>query len=250
MLALSCQESLRIGAISQAVPKLEGALVLLKEYAEKTGDVGVELNRVVLNVWRGQKQIRLGPKEDLDAFSNAMIRSGRRSKRSAMEAVVALRPYVYQYKICRNVRNAFADRRKVLGKKVEMRDRADEKAHRLLSFQYQMNATSAQSNPNNAPQTPAYNNPYGNEMANTAASMQMELERMEMEAATSDEAANASANEAVQVGTMVKEEVTRLSQTRGKEWMSGMKVLAAAMKEAAAEQRAIWEATLVSVGDV
>jgi len=243
LLALSCQESLRIGAISQAVPKLEGALVLLKEFAEKAGDVGVELNRVVLNVGRGNKQIRLGPKEELDAFSGAMLRSGRRSKRSAMEAVVALRPFVYQYKICRNVRIAFADRRKALGKKVEMRDRADEKAHRLLSYQYQMNATQ-----NTAPQAPVYN-PYGNEMANTATSMQMELERMEMEAATSDEAANASANEAVQVGTMVKEEVTRLAETRRKEWMSGMKILAASMKEAAGEQRAIWEAALVTMHD-
>jgi len=243
VLALSCQESLRIGAISQAVPKLEGALVLLKEFAEKAGDVGVELNRVVLNVGRGNKQLRLGPKEELDAFSGAMLRSGRRSKRSAMEAVVALRPFVYQYKICRNVRIAFADRRKALGKKVEMRDRADEKAHRLLSYQYQMNATQ-----NPAPQAPVYN-PYGNEMANTATSMQMELERMEMEAATSDEAANASANEAVQVGTMVKEEVTRLAETRRKEWMSGMKVLAASMKEAAGEQRAIWEAALVTMHD-
>lgn len=46
LMALQNAESIRMGAVLQAVPKLEGAVTLLREQAEQTGSVGMEVGRV------------------------------------------------------------------------------------------------------------------------------------------------------------------------------------------------------------
>jgi hypothetical protein len=48
LLALASSEGLRMGAVTQAVPKLEGAITLLREYGEAAGLVGMEANTLKL----------------------------------------------------------------------------------------------------------------------------------------------------------------------------------------------------------
>ena len=252
LLALSCQESLRIGVVSQAVPKLEGAVVLLKEHSEKSGNVGMEMNRVIVNANSAgravQRQLQLGPKVYLETFSNAMIKSGRRSKVMSTNAASALKPFHYQLKICPNIRNGFSDRRKSLTRKIDLRDIADEKAHRLLSLQYQMNSSSGISGVpvgTNIMHGGMHNNPYSNDSyANSFTNLQAEIERMEMEAAVGDEEATTAATKATETGVFLKQEVGRLALLRKTEWMASMKSLALSMRDAAEERKNIWETAL------
>ena len=251
LLALSCQESLRIGVVSQAVPKLEGAVVLLKEHSEKSGNVGMEINRVIVNANSAtrsmHRQLKLGPTEHMEIFSNAMIKSGRRSKRMSTDAAVFLKPFLYQLRICQNIRCGFSDRRRALSRKMELRDIADEKAHRLLSLQYQINSTGG-SGPGNTMNGVMGNNPYSNDAyANSYANLHAEVERMEVEAAVGDEEATSAATKALETGAFLKQEVARLSLMRKTEWMTSMKALAVSMRESADERKNIWETALATV---
>jgi len=257
LLALGCQESLRIGVVSQAVPKLEGAVMLLKEHSERVGNVGMELNRVIVNsnsVQRNMhKQLKLGATKEIETFSGAMIKSGRRSKRMAVETAAALKPFVFQKRACPSIRNAFTDRRQVLGKKAELRDIADEKAHRLLSLQYQMNAPNQMSSVGSggAMSNPGMSNPYSTDSyANSFAALQAELEKMEMEAALGDEEANAAAIQAQETGSFLKEEVARLALQRKDEWIASMKILAESMREASADRKEVWETAGLSLRSI
>ena len=47
----------------------------------------------------------------LEVLSGGLLRSGRRTKRLAVELSAANAPFVSQYKLCRYERMAFADRR-------------------------------------------------------------------------------------------------------------------------------------------
>jgi hypothetical protein len=117
LLALYAAESVRMGAVLQAVPKLEGAVTLLREHAEQTGAVGMEVGR-------------LGTGE-LELLANGLLRAGRRSKRLALELSAALNTFVHHYKLCRYERMAFSDRRAAIARRQKERSRADHRATAL-----------------------------------------------------------------------------------------------------------------------
>jgi hypothetical protein len=70
------------------------------------------------------------------------------------------------------------------------------------------------------------------------------LEKMEMEAAMMDEIATETAKEADEIALRLQSEVGRIGSIRVREWDLAMRVVAGGMKEACAENAAIWEAAL------
>jgi hypothetical protein len=105
LLALQNAESVRMGAVLQAVPKMEGAVTLLQEYAEQSLAVGMELSRLAKEVEVTDRELG----QPFEIVSAGMLRSGRRSKRLALELSATLQSYTYQYKLCRYERLAFSD---------------------------------------------------------------------------------------------------------------------------------------------
>lgn len=67
------------------------------------------------------------------------------------------------------------------------------------------------------------------------------LEKMEMDAALSDESAIDAAREADEVGEVLQKEVARCTIQRRREWRESVKVLASSFKEACSERVGIWE---------
>mmetsp|Transcript_7908 Transcript_7908/g.10876 ORF Transcript_7908/g.10876 Transcript_7908/m.10876 type:complete len:859 (-) Transcript_7908:378-2954(-) len=209
ILALVASEGVRIGAVSQAVPKMEGTVALLRDHADRCGVVGLELSKLAKDVQAAHSELAI----PLDLLSSALLRTGRRSKRLAVELSAAMTPFTLQYKLCRYERLAFADRRQALAKRTQARQKADARATKLHLHQ-----SSLQTRHN----IPA-------------------LERMEMEAAMTDEHAGEAMREADKIGATLLEEIKRVSTTRNEEWNGSVKVLASSMKEACAERVSIWE---------
>ena len=114
LLALYSMESVRMGAVLQAVPKLEGALSLVQEHSELCGNAGMEMGR-----WL--KSADGATSEGLEILAGAWLRSGRRSKRLSLELSAACASYSQQYKLCRNERLAFSDRRAALQRRTKER---------------------------------------------------------------------------------------------------------------------------------
>jgi hypothetical protein len=113
LLALYSMESIRMGAVLQAVPKLEGALSLVQEHSELCGTAGMEMGR-----WLKPSD---GSSEGMEIVAGALLRSGRRSKRLSLELSAACASYSQQYKLCRNERLAFSDRRAALQRRSKER---------------------------------------------------------------------------------------------------------------------------------
>ena len=210
MLALASSEGLRIGSVLQAIPKIMGATMLLNDHAEQSSNVGLELSRLIKTILANNHSEMI---PSLEVLSNAIMRSGRRSKRLVTELNAALAPVFLQYRYCRTERMAFADRRSALQKRRDIRQKADAHAKKLMmqqrSLQYQGNMSA--------------------------------LERMETNAAIYDECAQDINRYADNVAETIQSEVHRLSVKRRTEWTAGIKIMAANMKEACAERRAIWE---------
>lgn len=210
MLALASSEGLRIGSVLQAVPKMEGGTILLNDQAEQSSTVGLELSRLIKTVLANNHSDMI---PSLEVLSNALMRSGRRSSRLVTELNAALAPFLLQYRYCRYERMAFADRRSALQKRRDIRQKADAHAKKLMmqqrSLQYQGNMSA--------------------------------LERMETNAAIYDECAQDANRLADEIAEIVQFEVHRLTIDRRTEWSAGIKIVAANMKEACAERRAIWE---------
>lgn len=127
LLALYSMESVRMGAVLQAVPKLEGALSLIQEHSELSGNVGMEMGR-----WL--KPADGTTSEGLEIVAGALLRSGRRSKRLSLELSAACASYSQQYKLCRNERLAFSDRRAALQRR--SKERKMHMSHGFHSYGY------------------------------------------------------------------------------------------------------------------
>jgi hypothetical protein len=203
LLALQSSEELRMGAVAQAVPKLQGSVTLIKEHGESCGAVGMELSKLS----KEMDVVDADLSHPLGILSSGLLRSGRREKRLALELSAAMSSFVVQYKLCKNERLAFSDRRHALQKCQKERSKADERAQRLLL------------------------NPSG------------DADVVERNAIMSDSLAMEAVRQAQEIGATLKEEVNRVAHGRRTEWYKSMKVVASAMKEASSEQVAIWEST-------
>lgn len=212
ILALAAYEGRRIGAVTSSVPKIEGAVGLVRERGDRGGATGLEMGKLAKDVaWCDRELSR-----PMEVLSSALLRCGRRTKRLGLELGAAIAPFSSQYRLCRYEQMAFGDRRTALKKKMEARTKADGRAAKLM-----MNQTSMQ-----------HMGRYGT------------LERMETEAAMMDEFATEAAREAEEVAMRLQNEVARIGALRVTEWDSSMKVIASGMKEACAENAAIWESAL------
>eukprot|EP00984_Skeletonema_dohrnii_P017589 scaffold8055_cov115-Skeletonema_dohrnii-CCMP3373.AAC.6 len=209
ILALAAYEGRRIGAVSSSVPKIESAVVLMRERGDRLGATGLEMSKLSKDVAWCDRELSM----PMDVLSSALLRCGRRTKRLGLELGAAISPFVIQYRMCRYEQMAFADRRSVLKRRTEARSKADGRAAKLMMNQSSM----------------AYPGT---------------LDRMETEAAMYDEMATEVAKEADDVALRLQNEVGRIGALRVKQWDSSMKVIASGFKEACAENAAIWESAL------
>jgi hypothetical protein len=211
ILALASSEGLRMGAVTQAVPKLEGAVTLIKEHGEIAGAAGMELSRLCKEVEASDRELSL----PFEMLSNGLLRFGRRTKRLSIEMSAALQPFVLQFKMCRNEKMAFADRRQALARRHKERGKADVRAQQLMIHQRSLQAHGQLGH----------------------------LDRMERDASLYDEVAVDAVRECEQIGETLKREVNRVAFERRMEWSKSIKVICSAMKEACTERAAIWEST-------
>jgi len=212
VLALAAYEGRRIGAVSSSVPKVEGAVGLIRDRGDRLGATGLETSKLAKDVAWCDRDLAA----PMEILASAMLRGGRRTKRLGLELGAAVDPFVVQYRTCKYEQMAFADRRLALKRRTEARTKADGRAAKLM-----MNQTSMHS------------------MGRLGT-----LERLETEAAMYDEMATEAALEAENVASRLQEEVGRIGAIRVREWDSSMKVIASGMKEACAENAAIWESAL------
>ena len=223
LLALASSESVRMGAVLQAVPKLEGAVTLLREQGEGAGAVGMELNRLAKEVMsQGDRELAM----PLEIFSNGLLRFGRRTKRLGQEIGQAtMASYQLHYKLCHYEKLAWNDRRKALGKRSKERGKADKRAQQMMGYQQQ------------------YHSGYGGQPQMNQFNGGNQMNQMMNNAAMSDNMAVGAIQECDAVGECLKREVNRISFSRRMEWAKSVKVIASYMKEAATERVAIWEST-------
>lgn len=214
LLQLQSAESVRMGAVLQSVPKLEGAVTLLREHAEQTGAVGMELSRLAKEVEVTDRELG----QPMEIVSSGMLRSGRRSKRLALELSAALNTFVQQYKLCRYEKAAFADRRAALVRRSKERGKADARATQLM-YSQQLNRSQMM---------------YGQQQQ-LYGGMDPAMDAVRM-----DQVATDAVREADEVALRLKSEVNRVAYMRRTEWHAATKVVASAMKEAVSERVAIW----------
>lgn len=220
LLALQNAESVRMGAVLQAVPKMEGAVTLLREYAEQSLAVGMELSRLAKEVEVTDRELG----QPFEIVSAGMLRSGRRSKRLALELSATLQSYTYQYKLCRYERLAFSDRRAALARRVKERKFADQRAAQYLLHQRQQQHLMMGSSSG-----------YGSNPG------MMDARQLAQDAATSDDMALDASQECEEIGRRLLQEVNRVAWNRRIEWHASVRVIASSMKEAVSERVAIWE---------
>ncbi|CAB9513464.1 Sorting nexin [Seminavis robusta] len=239
LLALSSSESIRMGAILQAVPKLEGAVTLLREQGEGAGAVGMELNRLAKEVLQqGDRELAM----PLEIFSNGLLRYGRRTKRLGQEIGQAtMSSFHKQYKLCRYEKLAWGDRRNALAKRTKERGRADKRAQQLMVHQQQYGQQYGGGYGHQQPG--GYGGQPNNMMMNNQYNGGNPMDQMMSNATMSDNMAVSAVRECDEIGERLKREVNRISFSRRMDWSKSMKVIASYMKEAAAERVAIWEST-------
>jgi hypothetical protein len=239
LLALGSSESIRMGAILQAVPKLEGAVTLLREQGEGAGAVGMELNRLAKEVLQqGDRELAM----PLEIFSNGLLRYGRRTKRLGQEIGQAtMSSFQMHYKLCRYEKLAWGDRRNALAKRMKERGKADKRAQQMMIHQQQYGHQGGygggygQGGGYGGQPNMMMNNQYNGGMAG--------MDQMVSNASMSDNMAVNAVRECDEIGERLKREVNRVSFSRRMDWSKSMKVIASYMKEAAAERVAIWEST-------
>jgi hypothetical protein len=212
LLALTSSEHLRMGAVSQAVPKLEGTVAIFREHGDAAGALGMELSKMT-------KVPQSDELKCLDILSHGMLRMGRRDKRLALELSAAMDSFLQQYKLVRYEKMALQDRRQAIQRKNSTRRGADQRAMYLAQQQRQLQATGQ----------------YG------------QLSHLEQNAIYTDSFANSVVGEAEEIAARLKSEIHRVAIDRRTHWNASMRTIANAMKEAASERVAIWESTLESL---
>lgn len=244
LLALQSSESIRMGLVQQAVPKLEGSITLLREHSELAGATGMELSRLVKEMHISDNELS----QPIDIMSSGMLRSGRRSKRLAMELQTAIHTFQQHYKLCRYEKYAFYDRKNSLQRRHVERMKADQRAAQLLMHQraaygnmqqpgmYQQQQQPYQNQPYQQQQQQQQNYQYGGH--NSQINQQ---DFIAQEAATADIYATNAYNEADEIGQRLKNEIYRCAWNRRHEWAMSLKIIASSMKEAVTERVGIWE---------
>jgi hypothetical protein len=210
LLTLTNSEHLRLGAVSQAVPKLEGLIMSLRDQGDAAGALGMEMSKASKMLDADFKVFEI--------LSNGLLRHGRRTKRLAMELSAAANSFLQQYRLVRYEKMAMNDRRHAIQRKAKERGRADARAFHLHQQQQQLH--------------------YNGQMNN--------LNYLQQSAVNMDNQALNAVSEADEIGARLKSEIHRVAITRRIEWNSSMKTIASSMKEACAEKAAIWESTLES----
>jgi PX domain len=208
LLSLTNSENLRLGAVSQAVPKLEGLVMILREQGDAAGALGMELSKASRTLDADFKIFEI--------LSNGLLRQGRRTKRLSLEMSAAAESFLQQYKLVRYEKMAMNDRRHAIQRKAKERGRADARAYHLSMQQRQLQ--------------------YNGQMNH--------LTHLEQSAINMDGHALDAVTEADEIGARLKSEIHRVAITRRTEWNSSMKTIASSMKEACAERAAIWASTL------
>jgi len=208
LLALCSSENLRLGAVSQAVPKLEGTVIVLREQGDAAGILGMELSKA-------SKTLDLEYKF-YDILSSGLLRNGRRTKRLALEMSTAMESFLQQYKLVRYEKMAMQDRRHAIQRKGKERGRADARAVHLSQQQRHLLVNGQMHH----------------------------LNQLEQSAISMDTQALDFINVADEIGARLKLEINRISIDRRTSWNSSIKTIASSMKEACSERLAIWESTL------
>jgi PX domain len=208
LLSLCSSESLRLGAVSQAVPKLEGTVFLLRDLGDAAGALGMELSKASKTLDTDFKVF--------EVLSTGLLRNGRRTKRLALEMGAAMESFLQQYKLVRYEKMAMLDRRNAMQRKAKERGRADNRAFHLSQQQRQLQINGQMHH----------------------------LSQLEQNAIQTDSQALDAVSEADEVGARLKSEIHRVAIARRTEWNRSMKTVASSMKEACSERVAIWEATL------
>ncbi len=208
LLGLCSSENLRLGAVAQSVPKLEGTVIVLREQGDAAGILGMELSKA-------SKMLDMEYKF-FDTLSSGLLRNGRRTKRLALEMSGAMNSFIQQYKLVRYEKMAMQDRRHAIQRKAKERGRADARAVHLSQQQRHLQVNGQMHH----------------------------LNHLEQSAITMDTHALDAVSEADEIGTRLKLEINRVAIDRRTAWNSSIKTIARSMKEACSERRAIWESTL------
>jgi len=206
ILALASSEGLRIGSVIQAVPKIEGTIVLVGELGNIMSMNGLEMQKLSNLVVTHDKELG----RPFDILSSGLLRCGRRTTRLAVELGASAQSFSMQLKLCRYERLAFLDRRSALARRREARKEAEKRSQRLMLHQHSLQSMGR----------------YGT---------------TETELPVTDELAMDAIRDADEVGRKLDFEVGRIAQIRRKQWPEDLKVMAANLKESFAERRAIWE---------
>eukprot|EP00538_Stauroneis_constricta_P000476 CAMPEP_0119554596 /NCGR_PEP_ID=MMETSP1352-20130426/7042_1 /TAXON_ID=265584 /ORGANISM="Stauroneis constricta, Strain CCMP1120" /LENGTH=901 /DNA_ID=CAMNT_0007601211 /DNA_START=249 /DNA_END=2954 /DNA_ORIENTATION=+ len=209
ILALQSGEELRMGAVSQAVPKLEGSVALFRDHGDDMGGLGMEYSKLAKMDDDNEKQAK-------EILSSGLLRDARRTKRLALELSAAFEPFMLQYKMCRYEKMAFSDRKAALSRKLKERRGADYRATQLMQQQRQMQATGQ----------------YGN------------LDGLQQSAVMGDQMAMFAADGADDIARILRQEVNRVAWTRRNDWHASMAKIAVSFREAHRERQTIWESTM------
>lgn len=213
LLALRTTEQVRMGAIIQALPKLEGAVNLLRDQVEQSVVLGFELDRLASKV--ADLDADLG--QPCQIMSKAIIKSFKPAKRLAFEELpAALHCFSYQYQLCPYERAAFDDRREAIARRVNERERADARARHLLLRQQGQSA-------------PGIDSRYYDE------------DTLLREASLTDQIAVDASRDCDKIGQRLKDEVNRIVYTRRIESNDALAVVATSMMQATRDQLAVWE---------
>mmetsp|Transcript_8460 Transcript_8460/g.20234 ORF Transcript_8460/g.20234 Transcript_8460/m.20234 type:complete len:724 (+) Transcript_8460:93-2264(+) len=208
LLGLCSSENLRLGAVSQAVPKLEGTVIVLREQGDAAGILGMELSKA-------SKTLDLEYKF-YDILSSGLLRHGRRTKRLALELSAAMESFLQQYKLVRYEKMAMHDRRQAIQRKAKERGRADARAIHLSQHQRHLQVNGQMHH----------------------------LNQLEQSAISMDTHALDAVNEADEIGARLKLEINRVAIDRRIAWNNSIKTIASSMKDTCSERVAIWESTL------
>mmetsp|Transcript_31613 Transcript_31613/g.76723 ORF Transcript_31613/g.76723 Transcript_31613/m.76723 type:complete len:784 (+) Transcript_31613:166-2517(+) len=211
LLSLTNSEYLRLGAVSQAVPKLEGLIMVLRDQGDGAGALGMEMSKASKTLDADFKVFEI--------LSNGLLRHGRRTKRLSLELSAAADSFLQQYRLVRYEKMAMNDRRHAIQKKAKERGRADARAYQLHQQQQHFQYNNGQMN---------------------------HLSHLQQSAIGMDGQALNAVSEADEIGARLKSEIHRVAITRRIGWNNSVKTIASSMKEACAERAAIWEATLES----
>lgn len=219
MLGMAQSEYSRLEALGQNVPKLENALVVLREHSQSCCLLGMELSKLVRDTQHQENEDTIAP---LRTLANYVLRSGRRSKDNTVSISVALSPFFYQLSVSKNIRAALADRQEACRHREQMRSRAEANGHRLGAQRLVMQ-----------------------QMGKF-----QELSQLEMGSSAAMGEATEAAIVADQIRNVLHAEVGRLADARRREFAAAMREVAISMRDLAREQRGLWEAALGDFGVV